>query len=85
MWRSAYDVSRFLIHNQMVKDKKAVFKKVHFKQELYCCARNLSLVKLLRPSVFCVNDTSWIKSRHHRKLRKWLEKKFPNKSPWEVD
>jgi hypothetical protein len=84
MWRSVFDVSRFLIHNVMYKNKTAKFKKTHFKDELYCTARNLSLVKLLKPNLFCVNDSTWIKSRHTKKLNIWLEKKFPEKAPWEV-
>lgn len=82
--RNIYDVSRFLINNYMYKENMAEFRKVHFKQELYCNAKTSWLVKFLRPKLFCVNDTIIINERNERHLSKWLEKKFPDKAPWEL-
>ncbi|GMO14973.1 MAG: hypothetical protein Ta2E_05590 [Mycoplasmoidaceae bacterium] len=90
-FRSYYCIQRIFIYFLLGKQNKVVFKYLgnnvfstkRHKDQLYCESSYKWIVNLFNPNLFCMNASKHQKSKEIKKVRKFLNKKFPNKSQFE--
>ncbi|MDR2830349.1 MAG: hypothetical protein LBB45_04840 [Methanobrevibacter sp.] len=89
-FRSYFNIQRILVYLILKKENKVIFKNLgtengpkRWKDQLYCENSNKYLVKLFNPNLFCLNASTKQNEREIKSVKKFFEKKFPNKSSFE--
>jgi len=82
-YRNFYDISRHLVNYYFAKNGGSILRKTSWLKEMCVEWNSLFCIKLFRPTLFCINDSASNKEKGRKKISKFLNKKFPNKSSFE--
>jgi len=82
-YRNFYDVSRHLVNYHFAMTGGAILRRVSWAKEMSTEWSSIFCIDLFRPVLFCINDSKSAKDKQRKKVVRFLNKKYPNKSSFE--
>jgi hypothetical protein len=89
-FRSFFNIQRILVYLILEKEDKLVFKRFkseisieRLRDQLYCENKSKWLVNFFKPNLFCLNASRKQTEKEIQSVKKFFEKKFPDKSSFE--